>query len=119
MYRVLIVDDEPGVLRLYRMFFEHSGFEVLEADNISDAARLHREHLPDALILDVSMQDGGALALLPTLRAEGSKAHAFVVTGGPIESIRADARRYGAAVLYKPDGAAKLVEAVVAALPER
>ncbi len=116
MPRVLIVDDEPQILRLYRDFFEEAGFEVVEADNIREAARLHWTHKPDAVILDVSMRDGGALELLPALRDRGSQALAFVVTGYLAESVAASVEHFGAGIVYKADGPRKLVEVVRGAL---
>jgi len=105
MSRVLVVDDEPQILALYRAVFEHESFEVLEAASVKDGLRLLEAQPPDAIILDVSMSDGGALEMLRLLKERGCSIPAVVVTGYLVESISAVARCLGAAgVITKTAG---------------
>jgi DNA-binding NtrC family response regulator len=53
--KVLIVDDEPNLRRLYRASLEDDGHEVITADSAEDClTRLERES-PDLVVLDVRM----------------------------------------------------------------
>lgn len=54
---VLIVDDEPAMLNLLRIFFERAGFEVWEADCGTEALSILASRLPDAVVLDEMMHD--------------------------------------------------------------
>lgn len=52
--KLLIADDEPGILRLIRDFFEIQGYEVIEAVNgIEVLEKLSLK--PDLILLDVGM----------------------------------------------------------------
>ena len=53
--KILIVDDEKSIRNLVRSYLEAEGFEVLEAENGTDATRLARASAPDLVVLDVGM----------------------------------------------------------------
>ena len=55
MTRVLIVDDEPAIVRLVRDYLERAGFEVSTAANGEDALHLFAREHPDLVILDLSL----------------------------------------------------------------
>ncbi len=110
MPRVLIMDDEPQVLKLYRSVFEDETFEVLTAKTVAEALALHREQAPNVIVADASMRDGGAIELL---RRIGATCPVLVTTGGDTENIAAAARHMGAVgVFQKVDGPLALVSAV-------
>jgi CheY-like chemotaxis protein len=54
---VLIVDDEPEALRLFRRMLDSSqqGYRVLRARDGLEAMDLAREHCPGAVLLDLAM----------------------------------------------------------------
>lgn len=52
---ILIVDDEPKILKLYSDTLEGAGYDVLSAGNGQDALRLAQEQKPDLILLDVKM----------------------------------------------------------------
>jgi len=51
--RVLLVDDEPGIRKILRLFLELEGFEVLEAVTASQALLVIKKDRPHLVILDV------------------------------------------------------------------
>jgi len=53
--RVLIVDDEPSVVKLVTKCMELAGFEVVVAMDGQAALTKVREHNPDVVILDVML----------------------------------------------------------------
>lgn len=57
---VLVVDDNPGVSRLFRRYLQGTDFQILEASTATGAIALAREAQPDIVILDVILpiQDG-------------------------------------------------------------
>ncbi len=59
--KILLVDDDEKMLRLFGDFLVSQGFEVVEANNGNDALRLAVETNPNLIILDVMMpdKDGG------------------------------------------------------------
>lgn len=62
---ILIVDDEPDVLKVLKKGLTGAGFHVLTADNGRDALRIAHDRHPDIVILDVLMPDisGGSVGL--------------------------------------------------------
>ncbi|MGI6272830.1 MAG: response regulator [Anaerohalosphaeraceae bacterium] len=63
-HKMLIVDDEPDILRLLSKHFTLSGYEVLTATTATDALILAHTQRPDIILLDVLLpgMDGGEVA---------------------------------------------------------
>jgi two-component system OmpR family response regulator len=55
--RVLVVDDEPGIVDVVSMALRHRGFEVSAADTGSGALTQARDWRPHAMVLDVMLPD--------------------------------------------------------------
>lgn len=56
MRKVLIVDDEPSIVQLFRFIFEDAGYDVVTAQNGRDGLDvLSASGRVDFIILDVSM----------------------------------------------------------------
>jgi two-component system alkaline phosphatase synthesis response regulator PhoP len=52
-YRILLVDDEPGIRKILRLFFELEGFIVFEAITANQAISVIKKEKPHLVILDV------------------------------------------------------------------
>ena len=81
MAQIAIVDDHPIFLDGMAQFLSSHGDDVIFcARSVSEAiARLHADR-PDLLILDVSMKDGGGLAILSAIRQSGSNVPVIFMT---------------------------------------
>lgn len=55
MARILIVDDEPMVIRIYRLALEAEGYQVATAPNGALGLESIRQQAPDALVTDIEM----------------------------------------------------------------
>ncbi|HNW95280.1 MAG TPA: response regulator transcription factor [Anaerolineaceae bacterium] len=66
--RILVVDDEKGLVKLIRLNLEHDGFEVFEANNGAQAMDRLRAVLPDLVLLDVMMPDLDGFQVLRMIR---------------------------------------------------
>jgi DNA-binding response OmpR family regulator len=55
--KILVVDDEPRMIKFIRLNLEHDGFEVYEATSGPQALEKMRDRLPDLILLDVMMPD--------------------------------------------------------------
>ncbi len=53
--KILIVDDDPAMVRLLAQVLTGKGYEVLESNNGQDALRLLYKDKPDLVLLDVVM----------------------------------------------------------------
>jgi two-component system alkaline phosphatase synthesis response regulator PhoP len=55
--RILVVDDEPDILKLIKVNLELEGFEVLTAERGWDGIEVVKNNEIDLIILDVMMPD--------------------------------------------------------------
>ena len=53
--KILVVDDDPSMVRLISQVLSSKGYEVLESNNGQDALRLLYSQKPDLVLLDVVM----------------------------------------------------------------
>ena len=65
---ILIVDDEPRMVRFVRMNLELEGYRVVEASNGLEALEKVRDELPDLVVLDVMMPEMDGFETLERLR---------------------------------------------------
>jgi len=53
--KILIVDDDPNILHLIRLYLDKEGYEVIEAARGDEAVRLFKGAPPNLLLLDVML----------------------------------------------------------------
>lgn len=68
--RVLVVDDDPVILRLLEVNFEMEGYEVLSATDGEEAVRRALEERPDLMVCDIMMPNVNGLEVVERLRAD-------------------------------------------------
>jgi two-component system KDP operon response regulator KdpE len=66
--RVLVVDDEPQILRALRVILRNAGFQVDVADTAQGALDAVAVRPPDALVLDLVLPDGSGVDVVHELR---------------------------------------------------
>lgn len=96
--RILIVDDQPDICEMLTQVLEPDGYETESAGSGKRAIAAVREHIPDLILLDVSMPDMDGYEVASTLKADPRTA------GIPIIMVSALAGR-GARVIGLGAGA--------------
>jgi len=66
--RVLVVDDEPALVRGVTIVLRGGGYVVESARTASEALAVVVEHPPDALVLDLVLPDGDGIELCGAVR---------------------------------------------------
>ena len=117
--RILVVDDEPAILRLLRTTLTAHDYEVLEAATAEKARELCEGSRPDVIILDLGLPDRDGMELISEIRAS-SQVPIVVLSSrsderGKVEALDAGADDY----VTKPFGAEELVARVRTALRHR
>ena len=101
--RVLLVDDQPELRRLYRRNLSKLGHEVVEASNGLAAIELARQGRFDVVISDVRMPDLSGVELLRQLYELDPELPVVLMSGGLDAKAELAAKEYGAfAYLMKP-----------------
>jgi two-component system KDP operon response regulator KdpE len=115
-YRILVVDDEPRMIRFIRMNLELEGWEVVEAADGQAALDKVRDTLPDLVILDVMMPELDGFETLRLLR-EISTIPVIMLTAKGEEDDRVRGLELGADdYITKPFSPRELVSRVKAVL---
>ena len=67
---ILVVDDEPEIVRLVRAYLEEAGFRVVTASDGQQALYVARHEKPDLVVLDVLMPRMDGLEFTRRIRRE-------------------------------------------------
>jgi two-component system KDP operon response regulator KdpE len=114
--RVLVVDDEPQILRALRIVLRDAGFEVVPAATAGEALDQASLHPPDAAIVDLVLPDGDGVEVTRALR-EWTQAPILVLSAVGEEDEKVRALEAGADdYVTKPFGPRELVARLQAAL---
>jgi two-component system alkaline phosphatase synthesis response regulator PhoP len=70
MSRILVVDDDPGIVKLVRGYLEQVGFEVAVAYDGKKAMQIARNDRPDLVILDLMLPEMDGWDVCRALRKE-------------------------------------------------
>jgi CheY-like chemotaxis protein len=118
-YKVLVVDDDPSVLRCYRRLLDRAGYttvtkddplEVLEEDGSTDGV--------DLILLDYKMPGIDGISLLAELRRRECRARCILISAYLNEEVRSQAEHLGVDhVLDKPVDVERLRGAIGRLLP--
>jgi two-component system, OmpR family, KDP operon response regulator KdpE len=69
---VLVVDDEPQILRALRVILRNAGYDVATAETKSEALDAVSVRPPDAMVLDLVLPDGSGVDLCSEVRTWSS-----------------------------------------------
>jgi two-component system KDP operon response regulator KdpE len=114
--RVLVVDDEPQILRALRIVLRDAGFDVLQAATAEEALDQAALRPPAAAIIDLVLPDGDGIDVTRSLR-EWTRMPILVLSAVGEEDAKVRALEAGADdYVTKPFGARELVARLQAAL---
>src|SRR6185503_17576209 len=113
--RILLIDDEPAIVRAVRANLGSRGFRVDVAESGSEALERVEAH-PDLILLDLGLPDLDGLDLIRTLRSRG-RAPIIVLSARGAERDKVRALDLGADdYLTKPFGVEELLARIRVAL---
>jgi DNA-binding NtrC family response regulator len=94
--RVLIVDGQKESCGVLRNYIENKGYDVVTAGTCALAEQVWRTSRPDVAILDYTLPDGNALALIPRLKAIDALIPIIILTGYGSIDFAVEALKLGA-----------------------
>jgi two-component system KDP operon response regulator KdpE len=117
--RVLLVDDEPAIIRFLKPAFEANGYTLLTAGTVVDAVKRVAGDVPDILVLDLGLPDGDGKDVIKQVRS-WSDLPIIVLSARDRESEKVEALDLGADdFINKPFGVGELLARMRAALRHR
>jgi two-component system response regulator GlrR len=111
-YTILLVDDDPALLRLLAIRLNAAGYDVMTADNGAHALAQLAVHYPHLVITDLQMDGMDGLALFDTIHRSHPTLPVIILTAhGTIPEAVAATQRGVFGFLTKPfDGKDLLVQ---------
>ena len=103
---ILLVEDDPSILRGLQMNLQLEGFKLLAARDGEEGLRFARQHKPDLIVLDLMLPKRSGAEVIRELRAEEAD---------KVLALSQGADDY----LAKPFGVAELIARIRAALRRR
>jgi len=117
--RILVVDDEPQILRFMKPALAAGGLEPIIAENAATAIKLAATQAPDLIILDLGLPDRDGKEVIKEIRA-WSQVPIIVLSARDRESEKISSLDLGADdYVNKPFGIGELLARVRAALRHR
>lgn len=115
-YRVLVVEDEPGIRDILRTLLETANYRTIEAETVARAEIEARSHQPDLLIVDLGLPDADGVQLIRNVR-QWSPVPILVLSARAMEEQKIAALDAGADdYVTKPFSAPELLARARAAL---
>lgn len=116
--KILVVDDEEAVRKLFRLILVGEGFEVTLAADGAIAMRAAKTQVFDVVITDLVMPEREGIETIQALRDNHPEVKIIAISGAFGGSFLTVAQRMGAnATLLKPVSPAQLVATVRSLLP--
>ena len=113
--QVVVVEDNPRNMKLFRDVLTASGYRTLEADTGERAVALTTEHRPDLVLMDIQLPGIDGVDALWLLR-EDERTASVPVLALTAQAMEGDRERFLAAgfdgYLSKPVNIADLLDAV-------
>ncbi len=111
-YKILLVDDEADLLRLWRLRLESNNYDVSVAECAEEALAIFSVVKPDVVLTDLRMPGIDGLALFEAIRKQNKSIPVIIITAHGSIPEAVEATRQGVfSFLTKPiDGNALLCE---------
>jgi len=96
MAKILVVDDEPSILRLLQEALTQWGYQVKCASSGTDAIEAVRGEMFDAVLTDIRMPEMSGLELLKEIKRHDESIEIVMMTGYPTITSAVEALKEGA-----------------------
>ena len=115
-HTILLIEDDPAIVRLIRVSLEGAPYKVLEAGTAAEGVEVAVRRRPDLIILDLGLPDAQGFKVIETVR-EWTSTPIIVVSGRGEEEMKVRALELGADdYVTKPFGVSELHARIKVAL---
>lgn len=78
--KILVVDDEKNILRLYKAELEDEGYSIVTANTGQEALEVFDRENPDLVTLDIMMPDIDGIQVLRQIKQKNSQVPVIMLT---------------------------------------
>jgi len=111
--KILVVDDEPGIIEVARLYLESEGYDVVTADSGVSLLSVIGEAEPNIVLLDIRMPDIDGLQCLRQIRSEYPDTEVIMMSGFATRQMAQKALELGAFdYLGKPLSFSHLIQVI-------
>ena len=119
--KVLLVDDDPLMHRLYSPHIQRAGYQMLSAFTGVEAIDLAARELPQVIVMDIMMPQMDGLSAIRLIRSDKATKDipVVVITANPQYHLSQQESEWAGATIFltKPFGPASLVAAIRGLMP--
>jgi DNA-binding NtrC family response regulator len=111
--KILIVDDEAGIVQEIKEFLEEEGYEVYTADTAKAGIQLVEMLKPDVVMIDVKLPDASGTEVLKACKEKSPGTRTIIVTGYVDQHVMDEAEKIGRdTFLQKPFDLVRIIEEI-------
>ena len=112
-YTILLVDDDPALLRLLSIRLTAADYDVMTADNGTQALAQLAVHYPHLVITDLQMDGMDGMALFDTIHRSHPTLPVIILTASPDLSVLCQPRPAAdSPTIFSSTGAVFVSEAI-------
>lgn len=118
--KLLLIDDDPSLLRVLEHQLSQAGYEVKTAENLAGAKQSFLEQTFDVVVTDLALPDGSGIDLLKFIRQTNTQVVIIIITAyGTIDNALEACRQGADDYVTKPFSREQLLFALEKALRTR
>lgn len=77
--RILVVEDEPDIANMLKIYFTGQGYDIEIANRGGDASRMVQQQLPQLMVLDINLPDIDGYTLCKQMRTNTRTKHIPII----------------------------------------
>ncbi|HEU5171968.1 MAG TPA: response regulator [Nitrososphaeraceae archaeon] len=119
--KIMIIDDDPDINNLFKIFLEHDGFQVDSYTNPQDALYYFKKGKYDLVLLDLKMPQIDGIGMFQALKNRDDEVSICLITANTsyLEQLKEKIPKIEKYLIYKPILLKNLKEKVEALVLER
>jgi len=79
--KILVIDDEKATLKMFRLFLDVYGFDILTAESGEEGLEVFARERPDIVLTDIKMPGMDGIEVLQTIKKQAPATEVIVITG--------------------------------------
>lgn len=96
MSKILIVDDDSDIVRIFSLFLREEGYRCLTAATGEEALKMFERYNPDIVLLDINLPNMSGIECLKRIKQISANAEIIIITAYETVQTAVEAMKLGA-----------------------